>query len=73
MTELILTNAERLRMHEDQLIAAEFRAMREAYPQAAALRIARSIAESGKFKSKSVAGIRSALIRTGAIVPAKRS
>lgn len=65
MTELILTETERLRLHEDQRITAEFKAMRAAHPEAATLRIVRSIAASGKFRSKSVSGIRSALIRTG--------
>lgn len=71
MTELIITESERLRMHEDQRISAEFRAMREAHPDAAPMRIIASLAASGKFKRKSVAGIRSALIRTGAYVTRK--
>lgn len=66
MTELILTETERLRKHEDQRISAEFRAMRAAHPEASTMRIVRSLAASGKFQSKSISGIRSALIRTGA-------
>lgn len=73
MTELIITKTERLRMHEDQRIAAEFQAMRAAYPDAATSRIVRSLAASGKFKSKSFAGIRSALLRTGTINTSKRN
>lgn len=69
MTELIITKNERIRMHEDQRIAAEFRAMREQYPDAAPMRIMRSIAESGKFAAKSLPGIRLSLVRTGAYVP----
>lgn len=72
MTELILTTTERLRMHEDQRIAAEFRAMRETYPSASAGRIMQSIAASGNFKVKSFYGVRAALIRTGAFVPETR-
>lgn len=67
MTELILTKTERLRLHEDQRISAEFRAMREAHPEASTMRIIRSLAASGNFRSKSMSGIRSALLRTGAI------
>lgn len=67
MTELILTKAERLRMHEDQRIAAEYREMRAAYPEASTGRIISSLAASGNFRSKSFYGIRAALIRAGAI------
>ncbi|MBR1690579.1 MAG: hypothetical protein IJ713_07610 [Oscillibacter sp.] len=66
MTELILTETERLRQNEDQRISAEFRAMRAAHPEASTMRIVRSLAASGKFSRKSISGIRSALIRTGA-------
>ena len=72
MTELILTTTERMRMHEDQRIAAEYRAMRAANPGTASFRIIRSLAASAKFRSKSVAGIRAALVRTGEIKPATR-
>ena len=73
MTELILTTTERLRMHEDQRIAAEYRDMVALYPDAAPMRIMASLAASGNFKPKSPAGIRSALVRAGAYVPEKRS
>ena len=73
MTELILTKTARLRMHEDQRVAAEFRSMRERYPEASTGRIIDSLAQSGNFKSKSFAGIRAALIRTGAINPQPRA
>ena len=73
MTELILTNAERVKMHEDQRITAEYQEMRTAYPTATTSRICKSLAASGKFIPKSFAGIRAALIRTGAIKPVKRS
>lgn len=71
MTELIITEAQRLRMHEDQRISAEFRAMREAHPEASPSRIMRSIAAAGKYRNKSFFGIRAALIRTGAYVTRK--
>lgn len=67
MTELILTETERARLQEDLRIAAEYRAMREQNPGAAVHRIIRSIAASGKFKSKSIGGVRMALIRTNSI------
>lgn len=67
MTELILTNSERARLQEDLRIAAEFRALREKNPGAAVHRIVRSIAASGDFKPKSIAGVRNALIRTNCI------
>lgn len=73
MTELILTNPERKRMHEDQRIAAEYKAMREAYPSASFMRIVASIAASGKFQPKSTAGVRSALIRAGVHTPARKN
>lgn len=72
MTELLLTTTQRLRMHEDQRIAAEFRDMVAVHPDASPMRIMASLAASGNFKPKSPAGIRSALIRTGAYVPEKR-
>ena len=72
MTELVLTKAARLRMHEDARIAAEFQAMRKAYPAASDGRIIDSLAQSGNFRSKSFAGIRAALIRTGIINPQPR-
>ena len=71
MTELILTKAARLRMHEDNRIAAEYRAMREAYPNASTSRIIDSLAQSGNFKNKSFYGIRAALLRAG-VLPATR-
>ena len=40
--------------------------MRAAHPEASTMRIVRSLAASGKFSRKSISGIRSALIRTGA-------
>ena len=73
MTELILTKTARLRMHEDQRIAAEYRAMRAAYPTASTGRIIDSLAQSGNFKSKSFAGIRASLIRMGEIKPQPRA
>lgn len=73
MTELILTQSERLRMHEDQRIAKEYRDMVALHPGASPMRIMESIARSGNFRAKSKAGVRSALIRTGVYVPAKRS
>ena len=73
MQALVLTEAERLRMHEDQRISADYRELRNANPGASDLRIVRTLIASGKFKPKSVAGIRAALIRTGAIKPVKRS
>lgn len=73
MTELILTSTERLRMHEDQRIAAEYREMVALHPDASPMRIMASLAASGKFKSKSTAGIRSSLVRTGSYIPEKRS
>lgn len=73
MTELILTKAERIRQHEDQRIAAEYREMRAIYPEATDTRIMRSLAASGNFKSKSFAGIRAALIRSGLLTPNTRS
>ena len=72
MTELILTKAERMRMHEDQRIAAEYREMREAHPAASNGRIIASLAASGNFKSKSFYGIRAALIRAGELKPQTR-
>lgn len=69
MTELIHTEHERLRAHEDQRILAEFSAMRAQHPDAADMRIIRSIAASGKFTPKSMTGVRNALIRVGAITP----
>lgn len=73
MTELILTSKERIRMHEDQRITAEFNAMRKAYPDATPHRIMKSIAASGNFRAKTSNGVRDALVRTGAYVPQKRS
>jgi hypothetical protein len=73
MTELVLTKAARLRMHEDSRIAAEYRAMRAAYPAASTGRIIDSLAQSGNFKSKSFAGIRAALIRAGELKPQPRA
>ena len=73
MTELVYTNKERVRMHEDQRIAEMYREMVGAYPNATQARIIRSIAASGKFKSKSFAGIRQALVRAQAITPKKRN
>lgn len=72
MTELILTQSERLRMHEDQRIAAEYREMVVQHPTASPMRIMESIARSGNFRAKSKAGIRSALIRAGAYIPETR-
>ena len=72
MTELILTKAERMRMHEDQRIVAEFREMRVKHPTASTGRIIASLAASGNFKSKSFYGIRAALIRSGEIKPQPR-
>lgn len=71
MTELIITEAQRLRMYEDQRISAEYRAMREAHPGVSPSRIMRSIAAAGKFRATSFFGIRSALIRTGDYVARK--
>ena len=73
MTELILTNTERVRMHEDQRIKKEYLDMVARHPDASAMRIMRSIAASGNFAPKSLAGVRSALIRTGAYIPEKRA
>jgi hypothetical protein len=73
MTELVTTQIERLRAHEDQRILTEYKEMREQYPDAAYMRIVRSIAQSGKFRAKSVAGVRAALIRTGAVVPKRKT
>lgn len=73
MTELVLTKAARLRMHEDSRIAAEYRAMRAAYPAASTGRIIDSLAQSGNFRSKSFAGIRAALIRAGELKPQPRA
>lgn len=72
MTELILTQTERLRMHEDQRIAQEYRDMVVQHPTASPMRIMESIARSGNFRAKSKAGVRSALIRAGAYVPETR-
>lgn len=73
MTELILTNTERVRMHEDQRIRKEYLEMVTLYPEASPMRIMASIAKSGNFKPKSLAGVRSALIRSGAFIPEKRA
>lgn len=73
MTELIKTKAKRNRDREDQRVAAEFRAMRTAYPDASNCRIIESLAASGNFKNKSFFGIRAALLRAGAITPKPRS
>ena len=43
------------------------------YPEATDTRIMRSLAASGNFKSKSFAGIRAALIRSGLLTPNTRS
>lgn len=72
MTELIITPKERQRMHEDQRIAAEFRAMRQAHPEATDSRIIASLAVSGNFKSKSTYGIRASLLRTNTITAKTR-
>ena len=69
MTELILSQAARLRQHEDHRVASEYRAMREAYPTASTSRIIQSLAASGNFKAKSFYGIRASLIREGLINP----
>lgn len=73
MQLLQLTDTERRRAAEDQRIAAEFKALRRAYPEASAFRIIRTLAGSGRYQSKSIAGIRNALVRTETIQPAKRS
>lgn len=73
MTELILTQTERMRIDQDQRIAREFKDMTAAHPDASPARIMRSIAASGKYKSTSFYGIRAALVRSGAYVPTKRS
>lgn len=73
MTELILTNTERVRIHEDQRIRKEYLDMVALHPDASPMRIMASIAKSGNFTPKSLAGVRSALIRSGAYTPAKRS
>lgn len=72
MTELILTTAERMRMDQDQRISKEFAEMTAAHPGVSASKIMRSIAASGKFRSKSFYGIRAALVRSGAYVPDTR-
>lgn len=70
--ELTPTTKQRVRAHEDQRIAKAFRDLRDEHPDASQKRIIVTLAESGRFASKSVAGIRIALIRAGVITPTKR-
>lgn len=73
MQLLQLTDTERRRASEDQRISSEFKALRKAYPDASDFRIIRTLASSGRYQSKSIAGIRNALVRTETIKPARRS
>lgn len=73
MQLLQLTDTERRRASEDQRISAEFKTLRRAYPEASDFRIIRTLASSGRYQSKSIAGIRNALVRTGAITPNRKN
>lgn len=73
MQLLQLTDTERRRASEDQRISSEFKALRKAYPEASDFRIIRTLASSGRYQSKSIAGIRNALVRTETIKPVRRS
>lgn len=73
MQALQLTPTELQRQNEDQRISADFKALRAAYPKAATFRIIRTLAASGMYQSKSIAGIRNALVRTETITPARKN
>lgn len=72
MTLLAQTNKEQDRAQRDSRVAAEYRALRKAYPSASAARIIRTIAQGGKF-SLSEPGIKQILYRTGTIVPNRKN
>ncbi len=73
MQTLTQTDAERRRASEDARISSEFKALRTMYPEAATFRIIRTLASSGRYQSKSTAGIRNALVRTGTITPNRKN
>jgi len=72
MTPLAQTTKQRIREHRDQQVVAEYQAYRNAYPEAPAAQLIRTIALSGKF-NLSEPGLKRILYRTGAIKPVKRS
>lgn len=69
MQKLVLTEQQTLRDIRDREIASRFRELRRSNPGASDRRIVETIAAGRTDSPTSVAGVRLALVRTGAIVP----
>lgn len=72
MTLLTLTPRQTERASRDRKIAADFHALRRAYPDAPVMQILRTIAASGKYGLKPE-GLKRVLTASGAITPKSRS
>ena len=69
MRELVLTKKQRLQMHSDQEIAAQFKELRAQNPGASDRRLIETIASERTAKPLSCSGVRLCLVRAGVISP----
>lgn len=69
---LTRTTKQQARDKRDQMVAADFRELRKAFPNAPTAAIARTITESGKY-SLSYHAVQKILYRTGTITPKARA
>jgi len=73
MRELVLTKKQRLQMHSDQEIAAQFKELRAQNPGASDRRLIETIASERTAKPLSCSGVRLVLVRAGVISPESAS